>query len=109
MKQFAERLRHLRTFKGLTLAQMAEVLDTTKTTLSRYENDKRVPDADFIIKVALYFKVSADYLLCLSNNPLSVEDLLTSKLTIGHSDVGKPAVPYDIQAPNPEKRHKIDW
>ncbi len=89
MKQFAERLRHLRTYKGLTLAQMAELLETTKTTLSRYENDKRVPDADFIIKVAVYFKVSADYLLCLSNNPLSVEDLLTSKLTINHQVLNK--------------------
>lgn len=89
MKQFAERLRHLRTFKGLTLAQMAELLETTKTTLSRYENGKRIPDADFIVKAALYFKVSADYLLCISNNPLSVEDLLTSKLTIGHQETIK--------------------
>lgn len=98
MKQFAERLRHLRTYKGLTLAQMAELLDTTKTTLSRYENDKRVPDADFIVKVALYFKVSADYLLCLSNNPLSVEDLLTSKLTHGSMDTSKRTMPLSIQA-----------
>jgi len=95
MKQFAERLRHLRTYKGLTLAQMAELLDTTKTTLSRYENDKRVPDADFVIKVALYFKVSADYLLCLSNNPLSVEDLLTSKLAQGQADPLKRKVPQE--------------
>jgi transcriptional regulator with XRE-family HTH domain len=98
MKQFAERLRHLRTYKGLTLAQMAELLDTTKTTLSRYENDKRVPDADFIIKVSLYFKVSADYLLCLSNNPLSVEDLLTSKLANGPADSNKRTMPLTIQS-----------
>lgn len=80
MSQFSERLKHLRTYKGLTLAQMAELLETTKTTLSRYENNKRIPDADFIIKVSKHFKVSADYLLCLSDNPLSVEDLLMSKL-----------------------------
>lgn len=76
---FSERLRQLRQMKHLTLDELALALETTKTTLSRYENSKRVPDADFVIKVAQYFKVSTDYLLHLSNHPTRVEDFLMRK------------------------------
>lgn len=71
-----ERLKFLRQTKKKTLDELAVELDTTKTTLSRYENNKRVPDADFIIRLAHYFKVSADYILCLSDNPFTVTDFV---------------------------------
>lgn len=76
---FHERLRSLRLYKKMTLDELAQALETTKTTLSRYENNKRVPDADFIIRTTAYFKVSSDYLLGLSNNPATVVDLISSK------------------------------
>lgn len=76
---FSERLRLLRQMKHMTLDELATALETTKTTLSRYENSKRVPDADFIIKVSLYFKVSSDYLLQLTNHPICVDDLLIKR------------------------------
>lgn len=79
MTSFHERLRALRHFKKMTLEDLAVALETTKTTLSRYENAKRIPDADFIIKTAVFFRVSADYLLCLSDNPVTVSDLIQSK------------------------------
>jgi len=79
MELFAERLKLLRGFKNKTLDEMAKELETTKTTLSRYENSLRTPDAIFVAKLATYFKVSADYLLCLTDNPLTVNDLLYSK------------------------------
>lgn len=79
MNGFHDRLRHLRQQKHMTLDELAVALETTKTTLSRYENSKRVPDADFVVKVSHYFKVSTDYLLHLSNNPVTVEDLLSKK------------------------------
>lgn len=74
-----ERLKYLRQTKKKTLDELAEELDTTKTTLSRYENNKRVPDADFIICLANYFKVSADYILCLSDNPFTVTDFIRAQ------------------------------
>jgi transcriptional regulator with XRE-family HTH domain len=79
MQGFHQRLRQLRQLKHMTLEELANALETTKTTLSRYENCKRVPDADFIVKVSKYFKVSSDYLLSLSNNPATVEDLMHRK------------------------------
>jgi transcriptional regulator with XRE-family HTH domain len=74
-----ERLKFLRQSRKKTLDELAVDLDTTKTTLSRYENNKRVPDADFIIRLANYFKVSADYILCLSDNPFTVTDFVRSQ------------------------------
>lgn len=74
-----ERLKFLRQSRKKTLDELATDLDTTKTTLSRYENNKRVPDADFIIRLANYFKVSADYILCLSDNPFTVTDIVKSQ------------------------------
>lgn len=71
-----ERLKYLRQTRKKTLDELAEDLDTTKTTLSRYENNKRVPDADFIVRLARYFRVSADYILCLSDNPFTVKDFV---------------------------------
>lgn len=76
---FGERLRLLRQMKHMTLDELALALETTKTTLSRYENSKRVPDAEFIVRVAQFFKVSSDYLLQLSSHPTRVEDLLNRR------------------------------
>ncbi len=77
MNQFHKRLRELRLLNNMTLDELAIALSTTKTTLSRYENNKRTADSDFIMSTAKYFAVSADYLLGLSNNPLAVDDLLS--------------------------------
>lgn len=76
---FSERLRQLRQLRHLTLDELAVSLESTKTTLSRYENNKRIPDADFIVKAAGYFKVSTDYLLGLTSHPTRVDDFLIKK------------------------------
>jgi len=71
-----ERIKYLRLTRKKTLDELAVELETTKTTLSRYENNKRIPDADFIIKLAKHYRVSADYVLCLSDNPFSISDFI---------------------------------
>lgn len=63
MATFSERLKQLREEKNKTLGQMAEDLNTTKASLSRYENDMRKPKMDFTQEIADYFNVSIDYLL----------------------------------------------
>ncbi len=84
MNGFNDRLRTLRKHKNLTLESLANELGTTKTTLSRYENNKRIPDADFIIKAAQFFNVSTDYLLDLTSHPSTVSDFLIAN---HHQDV----------------------
>ncbi len=63
MSTFGDRLRELRNEKGLTLDDLKDILDTTKATLSRYENDKRYPKIEFANRAASFFNVSVDYLL----------------------------------------------
>ncbi len=62
METLSARLKELRKEKGLTLEQMAIDLDTTKVTLSRYENGVREPKNDTLNLLANYFGVSIDYL-----------------------------------------------
>ncbi|MCD3194207.1 helix-turn-helix transcriptional regulator [Clostridium botulinum C] len=63
MATFGERLKQLRTDKNLTLDELKDYLNTTKASLSRYENNKREPKIDFANKVASFFNVSLDYIL----------------------------------------------
>lgn len=67
MSTFGERLKQLRIEKGLTLDQLKDQLETTKATLSRYENDKRDPKIEFANKAATFFGVSTDYILGVSD------------------------------------------
>lgn len=58
-----ERIKGLRTEKGITLKKLGEVLNLGESTMSMYENAKRSPDYDTLLKIADFFDVSTDYLL----------------------------------------------
>lgn len=82
---FGDRLKQLRLESGLTLDDLKEVLDTTKATLSRYENKQRDPKSEFVKKCADYFKVSVDYMMGESGHGEniekdSIEDVLQDSL-----------------------------
>ena len=62
MKTLGERLKDLRKEKGYTLEQVAEKLNKTKVTISRYENNLREPKREAISQFAKLFNVSTDYL-----------------------------------------------
>jgi len=57
------RLKLLRVEKGETLQKIADYLNVTMQTVSNYENEKRDMTPETIVKLALYFDVSTDYLL----------------------------------------------
>ena len=78
---FGERLKETRNSKEITLEKMADDLETTKATLSRYENNLREPKVDFINKVADYLNVTTDYLLCRTDhkNDMVVYDKVDDK------------------------------
>ena len=67
-KSFSERLRELRTSKGLTMEQLAKEIESTKGTISNYENKNKKPSLDMLIKIAEYFDVSIDYLVGRTND-----------------------------------------
>ena len=62
MKAFGERLKELRTAKGLTQKQLAEILSVSGNTVHCWESDKQEPSMAALLKLSEYFEVSLDYL-----------------------------------------------
>lgn len=61
------RIRDLREDKDLTQKQMADILHCSQQAYSNYELGLRDIPTDVLIKLAKYHKVSADYILGLSD------------------------------------------
>lgn len=60
---FAERVKQERAKKNLTMDQLAQKLEVTKSRVNMWENNGTVPRQDVLIKLTQLFGVSADYLL----------------------------------------------
>jgi len=69
MNKFNERLRELRENSNLTQAQLSKELLIDQRSLSFYEIGKYEPNLDTLKRIAIFFNVSTDYLLCLTNTP----------------------------------------
>ena len=68
-------LRELREAKDLTISAVARQLDLAPSTVSLFENSRRVPKPDIISRYARFFEVSADYLIGLSRDTYSLSSL----------------------------------
>ena len=62
-----EILLKLRKEKGVTQKDLAEYLQVHQTTYSSYELGKLGVTADVLVKLAQFYKVSADYILGLTD------------------------------------------
>jgi len=65
-----DRLRQVREQLGYTQEQLAEVLDIGNRQIWRYENNETDPGGDTVAQIAKTLKVSADFLLGLSDEPI---------------------------------------
>lgn len=57
-------------------AALADFVASSQQTISRVENEKCIPPLDLIVNIAKHFKVTTDYLLCLSETKRSFEGQL---------------------------------
>ncbi len=64
---FGVKLKELRTEKGLTQKELADILDCHQSMITRWEKCECEPTETVIKKTAIFFDVSADYLLDLKN------------------------------------------
>jgi repressor LexA len=64
-----DRLKKLRTERGLLQSDVAEFLNIKTNSYSQWETGKREPDYSSLLKLADYFQVSVDYLLGRSDDP----------------------------------------
>ena len=65
---FGGRLSYAMSLRGMRQKELARAADVTEATVSRYVNNKRSPDIEFIRTVVSVLDVSADYLLGFSEN-----------------------------------------
>ena len=63
MQIFTERLKELRTDKGLSQVQLAKETGLGKSAIGFWEKGQRIPNALAVITLAKYFNVTTDYLL----------------------------------------------
>lgn len=62
-----DRLKELRLNNGLKQSDLLKKFNLSSARYSQYENDKRVPDYELLIKFADFYNVSIDYLLGRTN------------------------------------------
>ncbi len=61
------RLKDIREDKDITQKTIADYLNIKQNTYSQYENGQRQIPIELLIKLALYYNTSTDYLLGLTN------------------------------------------
>ncbi|MBQ8002985.1 MAG: helix-turn-helix transcriptional regulator, partial [Clostridia bacterium] len=55
--------------RDLKQTDLAEILKTNQSYYAKYENGKRPIPVDRIITLCKYYNLSADYILCLTDDP----------------------------------------
>ena len=68
------RLRDLREDADLTQDALVKILDMPKTTYTNYEQGKREPPFSLIIRLAVMYNVSIDYIAGLTNKPSPLKE-----------------------------------
>lgn len=66
---YYQRLRDLREDHNYTQRQIADLLFTTQPQYFRYESGQRDLPCELLVMLARFYKVSADYILGLSDDP----------------------------------------
>ena len=64
-----QRLRDLREDHDLKQRELGEYLNCSQRVYSNYELGQRDIPTDILIRLALFYNVSVDYLLGMTNNP----------------------------------------
>lgn len=70
---YGERLKQLRLSKDLKQSDLAAILDVSTSAVGSYERCERQPTFSLLHKYAKYFNVSIDYMLCNSDEKLTIE------------------------------------
>ena len=78
MDKSGNRIRNLRIKCGLSQRELAEKLEMSATTLSRYENNIHVFAWESLRRLALELNTSADYILCITDVSAPFKDILNT-------------------------------
>lgn len=93
------RMKLLREQHNLSQTDLARILNISRQSYNFYENEKRDPDTEMLIRIADFFNVSLDYLLGRTNDP----SLLTQEKTPSYQE----EVLRDIGGITPEMASEV--
>ncbi|MCT4544823.1 MAG: helix-turn-helix domain-containing protein [Vallitalea sp.] len=79
MPSFSDRLRLLRKQRGLTQEQIGKIVNKSKNNISQYERNIRQADDETKKQLAIYFDVSMDYLIGITENPTPISKFDNNK------------------------------
>lgn len=74
-------LKNARLKKGLTLQQVADKLNISRSAMSLYENEKRELNRNVILQLSKIYNVTTDYLLGNEQLPATVSTGVPEKVT----------------------------
>ncbi len=63
------KLKLLRKNKGYTQLAVQMKTGIEQALISKYENEERIPPTETLIRLADFYDVSIDYILCRTDNP----------------------------------------
>ncbi|MCT4612384.1 MAG: helix-turn-helix domain-containing protein [Clostridia bacterium] len=95
---FGERLTFLREEKGKKRKELAEEMNLSYSTISKYESDERFPDKEMLIKLADYFSCSVDYLIARTDIRRCFKELKGEYLVVAKELEESKINPKDIKA-----------
>lgn len=78
------RLAELRKSNGLSQQQFAKIFGVAQNTVSNWENGNRLVDTENLQKIADYFGVTTDYVLCRDSAPVPQP---TTDRTVSDEDI----------------------
>ena len=76
---FGDRLKKLRLERKLNQSDCADIFSLSSSAIGSYERNEREPSYSHLVQFADYYKVSLDYLLCRTDERLTVADYITQK------------------------------
>lgn len=63
------RLKELRKRRKLTQVSLQIQTGIEQALLSKFENEERIPPTETLLRLAEFYNVSIDYILCRTDNP----------------------------------------
>lgn len=76
MRQIGDRIRKLRVSAGMTQCMLAELLDVSPSTIGMYEQGRRHPDGEKLVRLCEVFSVTTDSLLGVCEPTCEAADLI---------------------------------
>lgn len=82
-----ERIKQLRESEHLTQAQLAKKLNVKSQTINQWEHGERDLKTGYIIELANFFGVSADYILCLENCKTHTVENISNEIGLSENNI----------------------